>query len=135
MRLPSTKTLESLFPSNFAGEQRTKARQARRILEIADYYDLKDFAESIGLQLPQRAVHLDLREAQLEAISLCMEAHGVESLQLSGTSGFSRRDYACYINVGDTYATTLLRTLNGSFRVTSYGDYVETQERRGIHFK
>lgn len=43
---------------------------------------------------------------------------------------------AVYVNMGDTYAATLLfDEVKVSFRVLDWGTYVETEERRGNRFR
>ncbi len=52
---------------------------------------------------------------------------GVESIEFTTPCG---TQYAEYLNTGDTYATTLI-LWDGSYRVQSVGDFVETRERNG----
>lgn len=67
-------------------------------------------------------------ELILSALNELLECHGVESI-------WSKRDelrpVAEYLNTGDTYAPTLLFFRpSTSFRVTSWGDFVETNQTR-----
>lgn len=60
-----------------------------------------------------------------------LDGHGVEQLQSE-----NERAEATYVNMGDTYAATLLYDhAKVSFRVIDWGTYVETEERRGNRFR
>lgn len=66
------------------------------------------------------------------AINVVIEGFGVEAI-------FSQRSctqpYAEYVNLGDTYTTTLVYLLGSErWRVASWGDVVEAAERKGIRF-
>lgn len=67
------------------------------------------------------------QECDEEAINVILEGHGTEALwSESGT-----KPVAVYINMGDTYAVTLLYNYQTStWSITSYGDFVERNERR-----
>jgi hypothetical protein len=62
----------------------------------------------------------------MQAIDRLLDNHGVE--EICDTQG---RCIATYSNSGDAYAPTILlywRTM--SYRLTTFGDFVETYERR-----
>ena len=68
-------------------------------------------------------------EHALEVANLHLGGHGVEGLQLDFRRGPTRS--FDYVNMGDTYAATLIYDNHAKrFHVTSYGDMVETLERR-----
>ena len=54
--------------------------------------------------------------------------HGFDTMR--ATSGA----YADYINSGDIYTPTIIYW-NGTYRVQSVGDFVETMERQGVNFQ
>ena len=54
--------------------------------------------------------------------------HGVESAQT--TNG----RFVDYLNAGDTYTPTIIYW-DGQYRVQSFGDFVETMQRRGVTFQ
>jgi hypothetical protein len=64
------------------------------------------------------------------ALNEVIEGYGVEAIFADGEYHHPR---IVYINQGDTYATTLVYTARG-WRVGSWGDMVESFERRNIKF-
>jgi hypothetical protein len=68
----------------------------------------------------------------LMEVSKLTRCYGVEAL--AREPGSRPRHY--YVNTGDTYTATITYSLiSGTFRVTSWGDIVETEERRGIKYQ
>lgn len=67
-------------------------------------------------------------ELILSALNEVLECHGVEAFN----SRESRMHaIAEYLNTGDTYSTTILfRHDTGTFRLTSWGDFFEANEKR-----
>lgn len=68
-----------------------------------------------------------LNEIRLEAINEVLEGFGTEVIEVEG---FIHQYYqgfgASYVNTGDTYSPTiLLDHINGVWRLTSWGDWVE----------
>ena len=64
----------------------------------------------------------------LSAMNEAAETYGVEAFN---TRGDQLHAIAEYLNTGDSYGTTLLfRHDTGTFRLTSWGDFVETNEKR-----
>jgi hypothetical protein len=117
MRLPSIKTLSAVF---------NDAKQARAILEMSRAQLLAlpaGEARARGCYNPPKTY--DLRMHCLTAIDEGL--HGLESMESTGG------EYAQFLNTGDTYAPTLIYW-RGAYRVQSVGDFVETQERAGVHF-
>lgn len=65
------------------------------------------------------------KDGKLGAINTLIEGYGVEYLEYVDSS------YAgAYVNMGDTYNATILKTANGTFRLTTWGDFVETSRKR-----
>lgn len=117
MRKPSVKTLSLIFGDN--------AKQARRILEL----DRKGL-ESLPLseELIKRAFgRLSTVWLQLQNLNIIGGFYGVESIETG-------KEWAYYLNSGDTYNGTLIY-FRGNFRVSTLGDFVETMERQGVKFK
>lgn len=64
----------------------------------------------------------------LSALNELLETHGVEALRGRGDQ---YQAIAEYLNTGDTYSPTLLfRHDTGTFRLTTWGDFVEANEKR-----
>jgi len=67
----------------------------------------------------------------MQRVDEILEGYGIEGLE-----SVNGRAHAYYVNMGDTYAPTiLLDTSSDSVRVTSWGDWVEAQERKGNRFE
>ena len=59
-----------------------------------------------------------------------LDGHGIVPLR-----SINGRAHAYYVNLGETYEpTVLLDTALNNVRLTSWGDYVEGQERKGNRF-
>ena len=70
----------------------------------------------------------DIDRAMHEANSI-LDGHGVESLDVETRRG--GRLFAEYVNMGDTYVSTLIYDHHADrFRITSWGDLLESWERR-----
>ncbi len=69
----------------------------------------------------------------LEVANKILKGHGIEAIR-SGqylVDHYFRDIVALYVNMGDTYETTLLyETDKDRFLVTSWGDWVERNERK-----
>jgi len=66
----------------------------------------------------------------LEALNVYLQGHGVEYLHSEND-----RARAYYINMGDTYDTTLVLDVpRRRVWITSWGNWVETEERQGNRF-
>lgn len=60
-----------------------------------------------------------------------MEAHGVEAIEGEWVDGYYGNIVASYVNTGDTYNPTLLHeSETGRFILTSWGDWVERNQKR-----
>ena len=68
-------------------------------------------------------------ELILAALNECLECHGVEAFRSRHGSQYEAA--AEYLNTGDTYSPTLLfRHDTGTFRLTTWGDFFERNEKR-----
>lgn len=105
-RIPSVRTLQSIPWLEKVGDATEIARAARKILLA--------WAEG----------HAS-RDVTLHDLNDLLGCFGVVS-----TERFS------YLNTGDTYTPTILFYFpSASFRVTSWGDVVEADERRGFKYR
>ena len=74
---------------------------------------------------------------QMEAINTIIGGYGVEALRQHNisTDNYWMDTRAIYVNMGDTYTLTLLYDiLMDRFYFTSWGDFVESAERKGAKF-
>lgn len=73
---------------------------------------------------------------RLEAINKLLEMHGTEAIRGDWQNGYWCDVVAVYCNAGDTYDTTVIQVRGDSrfsasrFRVTSWGDFVERNQKR-----
>ena len=68
----------------------------------------------------------------MHAANEVIGGHGVEALECEhGPHGPRMEPHAVYINMGDTYITTLIREHTGRYIVSSWGDYVERHASSG----
>lgn len=82
-----------------------------------DAVTLRDFRD---------AARTGKRTAALQLAGRLLDGHGGESIRCP-----QRGLLAVYVNTGDTYSPTLLcNTATGAWRVTTWGEFVETFERR-----
>lgn len=116
-RLPSIKAMSAVFAD---------AKQARKILEMtrAELENLPASVARIKACYNPPSTE-DLRLHCLDALESGL--YGVEAIESSDGA------YADYLNAGDVYAPTLIYW-NGSYRVQSLADFVESMERRGVRF-
>ena len=116
MNLPSVKTLARLTEH---------PHQLRRLLEGSVEPDI---FESVRAWVAQCYNAPSWEEQVMCAANEFLDGHGVEPLDLEAANNCSG-DPGAYVNMGDTYKTTLLLTPEGRFIVGSWGDYVE---RKGL---
>ena len=117
MRSPSINKLLQVFPD------RAKAKEAKRILGMDNTgHRLKKYA---SVEAHRRACYNppDCSYIKLLALNELAEAHGVEYFKSV------KGEYAEYINMGESYAATIL-LWRGHFRVTSFGDFVEQSKEK-----
>lgn len=111
MNKPSVKTLESAFPG--------KGKAIRLIL---DSIQAVDENPAVKEWVKQCYGYPKDYERRLEALNDVMDGHGVEYVP----AGRNKKSPAFhYVNMGDTYATTIIRLSGGRYIVSSWGDIVE----------
>ncbi len=91
---------------------------------------------------PQRACRLALRrimratkigrETAISEVSRLLGLYGAEAIRGEWQGGYWCDIVAEYANAGDAYACTVLYDVRtGRYLVTSYGDWIEREERNG----
>jgi hypothetical protein len=89
-------------------------------------------ARTLARRLKQSSGDHDQVDAALDAVNEAIGGHGIEAIE--GDYQVDRYYYnivALYVNTGDTYNPTLLyETENERFLVTTFGDWVERNERK-----
>lgn len=109
-RLPSIKSLEEAFPG--------KGKAMRRLLESADAVR----AHPAAIERERECYHFPpLHDLRMHALNAEAETYGVEYIERYKGSSVSFE----YLNTGDSYTTTLVRFVDGRYRVSSWGDIVE----------
>ena len=74
-------------------------------------------------------------EERMQQINTLLHGYGTEAINGSWQNGYWCNIVAVYVNMGDTYAPTILQVRsdygNGSnFTVCSYGDWIEKNQRK-----
>jgi hypothetical protein len=69
---------------------------------------------------------------KLNAADELLDAYGIESACGTTPAGYSVS--VVYVNMGDTYAATVVWDVNGKLRLTTMGDAIEHAERNGCKF-
>lgn len=69
-------------------------------------------------------------EQIMEAVNEELDGDGIEVIRGRYVDGYHQDIQAAYVNMGDTYdLTILLDHETDTFRLTSWGDWVETHDR------
>lgn len=126
-RSPSVKVLEEAFPG--------KGKELKNLLsgkvKTTHYSSVRKW-ESLCFNRPR------WDERAMCAANQILEGCGTEAAESENTwvDSFSRYFVFSYINMGYTYITTLIldHRIN-TFRVSSWGDYVEWLEGKGVQFR
>lgn len=125
---PSIKTLEAAFPGH--GKMLRKIIDAEAI--TAKGVDMTGLLPETARWVRSCFNYPNEVEIQLHAASELLEAHGVEAIF---GDRITRPDFE-YVNMGDTYATTLAYDhTKDRFMVTTVGGWIEHQERNGTHYE
>jgi len=99
---------------------------------FGDYFKHEGVDPKVGAAMVRKA----MEEAKnpddaLNAVDALIKGHGIEVIRGEYYNNYYGDALALYINMGDTYAPTLLYMVRtGSWVVTSWGDWVERNERR-----
>lgn len=113
--------------------ERTLARMLSGVLEKTHAGPDRG-VRALRASLRDWAAHASGRADTLEECNATLEGFGVEYIASEDDDVFGSHG-AYYVNLGDAYTPTILYDCaRGSFQVTSYGDWVETQERAGRRF-
>ncbi len=128
MRLPSANTLEKHLKLD-----RKDALRLRKLLD--GRLDPMTFA-SVQKWVKQCYNVPTKREQVMEAANELLNGHGIEAIKGEWQNGFWCDTRAVYVNMGDTYANTLLYDRDSAcYRIMSWGDFVEWCERKGEKFE
>ena len=65
-----------------------------------------------------------LFERRMIAVNEVLHGYGVEAI-----GDANRGPFALYVNLGNTYDTTIVRYRTGAYRITSLGDVVEARRK------
>lgn len=120
--IPSAKTLENAF-SDVLSKGRIPVDEALRELR-ALLVAWRDGALRYESTITKPSRYM------LEEANRILDGHGIEFLESE-----NGKAAAYYVNMGDTYAPTLLLdTARSRVWATTWGDWVEAEERRGNKF-
>ena len=78
-------------------------------------------------------------EERLQAINNLLHGYGTEAIRGEWQNGYWCDVVACYVNMGDTYNTTVIQVRsdygnNSTFKVSTFGDFVERNGKKyGIY--
>lgn len=104
------------------------AQKIRRMVSGED--DPKDYV-SVQNWLAQCHNEPSDEELRMEALNEILEGFGVEAIRGNWVDNYYCDVQATYINMGDTYSLTILRDNElGKYILTSWGDWVETNDRK-----
>lgn len=66
----------------------------------------------------------------MSALNEILEMSGVECISRAGRE--MEAPLVTYLNAGDTYTATIVQYRGGTYAISSWGEIVESMERRGI---
>ena len=120
--IPSRKALEAAFPGKGAVLRATLEGS----IPCGSYASVRKLRAAC--RYPPRAQY------EMEtALNELLEGSGAEALPYNFAPP---NPDAVYINMGDTYTTTLLYDYQrGKWIITSWGEWIERQERRGVRYE
>lgn len=82
-------------------------------------------ARSIDSAITKAGTHSAV-DRVLDAANAALGGHGIEAIEGEWHDRYYQTIVALYVNLGETYATTLLfDAVKGRFQITSWGDWVE----------
>ena len=121
MSAPSLKSLKRFFPLD-------QSRKLRALMDgSADPLEYPGVAAWVGqcFNPPRRC------ELVMAAVNEEIGGFGVEAIRGRFVDSFFQDIQAEYVNLGDTYDMTILRdNETGNYRLTSWGDWVEANDKR-----
>jgi hypothetical protein len=120
--IPSRKALEAAFPGKGAVLRATLTSA----IPLGSYASVR--------KLRAACYHPPGAQYEMEtALNEALEGYGTEVIPPNFAPP---NPDAAYINLGDTYTTTLLYDYQrDKWIITSWGDWVELQERRGVKYE
>jgi hypothetical protein len=122
---PPAKDLEESFP----GKGKELRGLMKGTVDAEQYSSVMDWVRQCLHEPP-------LIEKVLEAVNEVMEGFGTESIRGSGWDRYWTDTAFVYINLGDTYTRTICyRPEMDRFYLCSWGDMVESLEKRGERFE
>jgi len=91
-----------------------------------------DVARALAREMKTAAGDTDAVDRALDNANVAMHAHGIESIEGDyQVDNYYYNIVALYVNTGDAYnGTVLYETENERFLVTTWGDWVERNERK-----
>jgi len=99
-----------------------------------DRYSLEDMYRENPSTACRKALKMTVGmepEERLEKISDLIGGYGVEAIEGNGNDRYYMDTVALYVNMGDTYNTTVLyNTQIDKYAIVSWGDWVERNQRR-----
>jgi hypothetical protein len=114
--IPSLKTLRDVFGQSFRHDYGE---------DLAEK-NLKELREALVLWREHRLSSKHM----MQLANMFLKGHGIEYLESE-----NERAKAYYVNTGDTYNATLLLDIpRNRVWATTWGDWVEAEERRGNKF-
>lgn len=119
IRLPSVKTLSSIFGDS--------AKEARKVLEYSRR-ELLENCEEVALRLNECYHAPKTYDLRLHALNALGEFFGLEGAETADG------EWLTYLNAGDTYAGTICYW-RGRYYVASLGAMIESLEKKRIYFK
>jgi hypothetical protein len=140
MNCPSIKTIMDRLSGH--GMSIEKAKLIRTIMQTDDSYLLDAWKQSREFLRQQNRdynyIHSNtIMEAKMMALDEILEGYGTEVIRSSNKfiNHYYQDIIATYINMGESYATTIiLMHENHQFIISSWGDLVESLQRKGYKF-
>jgi vacuolar-type H+-ATPase subunit E/Vma4 len=121
---PSAKLIEKRLRLS-----REKAKELHEVLKgIRD----PESYESVRKWVSQCHNRPSTGELKMEAANEILDGSGVEAI--FSDDSVTQPRYA-YVNMGDTYTTTVVRERGGKYLLAAWGDLIERDERRGIRYE
>lgn len=94
-------------------------------------YDLETLYKEDPVKACKKAIErtrdVDWKE-RIDKINTILHGYGVEAIRGEWQNGYWCDIVASYVNMGDTYAITVINARDKGFLVMSVGDFVETYQ-------
>lgn len=120
--IPSLKTLRAAFMQQLEHDYPDPEKRVRQLRKLLEGWRDGTLSYTSMVHSPSRYM--------LQLANDILQGHGIEHVESA-----NGRAEAYYVNMGDTYtATILLDTKRSTVLATSWGDWVEKEERAGNRF-